>query len=254
MPPVTLTIEGHLAFLTLNRPDRLNAINISLRDAFLTALHEINANAQVRCVVLGAEGRLFCAGQDLEERRPVAQGLPMDLGQALREGINRMILGLMALRQPVVGCLQGDAVGAGASLALACDLLVAADRARLHFSFAALGLGPDSGASWLLCRKAGYGRAAGLLLQARSLPAAEAQAWGLVSECVPKERLQAAARANADRIAALPPDAIAAGKRLLQTAVDNDLAAQLEAEAACQTALGHGETYKSRLEAFFSRK
>lgn len=253
-PLVALTVEEGVAMIALNRPDRLNAISIPLREAFLAALSRIDADPEIRCVILRAEGRFFCAGQDLEERWPIVHGHALDLGEALRVGINRMILGLTQLRQPVVACLQGDAVGAGASLALACDLIHASREARLHFSFAKLGLGPDSGASWLLASRIGHARAAELLLQARPLAATDARAWGLVNDCQAPERLEAGVMECARHIAALPSDAVTAAKALLRQAPAGDLAEQLEKEALTQSRLGRSEAYRQRLAAFLSRR
>lgn len=253
MTPVRLTVSGGVAVLSLNRPDRLNAINTALRDAFLDALARIDADPELRCVILRAEGRLFCAGQDLEERRPIVEGRPLDLGAALRGGINRMILGLSGLRQPVVACLQGDAVGAGASLVLACDLIHARAEARLHFSFARLGLGPDSGASWLLPVRIGHARAAEVMFCAKPLAAMQACQWGLVNACHAPDVLEDAVADCAREIAELPREAVGAAKALLSAAPATDLAGQLEKEAEAQSRLGKSTIYRERLAAFLSR-
>lgn len=251
-----ISLERHdgIAYVTLERADKLNAITVPLRNRFLEVLDEVAADRSILCVVLRAHGRAFCAGQDLAERRPIVEGHPIDLGAALREGINRIILAIAALPQPVVAAVQGMAVGAGASLALAADVVVASEDAVFHFSFARLGLAPDSGASWILTRKAGPARAASILLTAEPLPARTASAWGLVTECVPADALEETATRIARSIAAHPPEAVQAAKSLIVSALSSSLADQLDLEARAQTAAGHAPAYREKLMAFFERR
>lgn len=253
-PPVLLQRREGVAYVTLNRADKLNAINVGLRDALLAALAEIEADTDVHCVVLQAAGRAFSAGQDLDERAPILAGTPIDLGAALEAGINRLILAIAQLPQPVIAAVQGRAVGAGAGLALACDLMVAGPGASLHFSFSRLGLVPDSGSSWFLQRRLGPYRAAQALLLAEPIPAASARDMGLVAALSESDdTVSALAEAMAARIAKGSPEAIRATKALLREAAANDLASQLQAEARQQTRAGHSDAYRQALAGFLNR-
>lgn len=252
--PVQLRTESGVAYLTLNRPAKLNAISIPLRDALLTALAGIRADDSIGCVVLEARGRAFCAGQDLDERLPILAGQPIDLGEALSEGINRIIAELVALPQPTIAAVQGVAIGAGASLALACDLLVMTPAAALDFSFVRLGLAPDSGASWLLPRKAGAARAAWCLLAGSRVSAVQAVEWGLACAVAETESdLRAEVDQLAMLIAGLPNGATGAAKALLQLGPDRTLADQLQSEAQAQTLRGHSPDYSDALARFVKR-
>lgn len=251
---ISLERKDGVAHLTLERPDKLNAITVALRDELLDALAAIAADETTRCVVLSGRGRAFCTGQDLSERAPILAGVDMDLGAALNEGINRVILALSQLPQPVVVAVQGAAVGAGASLALACDILVAADNARFHFSFAKLGLSADGGASWFLSRKIGSARAASILLRGDYFDATTGRDWGLISAVVPIEKLEEAALTCASAIAENSPIATRAIKSLLAQATQLPLTEQLSLEAVAQTTAGRSDDYKARLRVFFTPK
>ncbi|MBE7732923.1 enoyl-CoA hydratase/isomerase family protein [Devosia faecipullorum] len=251
---VRLRIESGVAYLTLNRPAKLNAISIPLRDALLEALASIRADKTIGCVVLDAEGRAFCAGQDLEERAPILDGEDMDLGQALSEGINRVIAELVALPQPSIAAVQGVALGAGASLALACDLVVMTPAAALDFGFVRLGLVPDSGASWLLPRKVGSARASMCLLTGARIGSTQSLAWGLASAVAETEpELRAMVEEMAANIARLPPSAVQATKTLLEHSGGQTLGGQLRREAEAQALRGRSQDYKKALARFLKR-
>jgi 2-(1,2-epoxy-1,2-dihydrophenyl)acetyl-CoA isomerase len=251
---VTLETVDGVAYVTLNRPDKLNAITVALRDDFLAVLDTVRTDPGIRCVVLRAEGKAFCTGQDLGERAPIVEGTPIDLGAALEDGINRIVLALTDLPQPTIAAVQGVAVGAGASLAIACDIVLAAEPASFHFSFSRLGLVPDSGASWLLPRKIGQARAASVLLTATPISAAEATNWGLVSQLAPDaDALDTLARDMAVQLASRSPEALRATKTLLASSFKTDLATQLELEADAQTQAGHSDAYKAALTRFLKR-
>ena len=252
--PVRLRIESGVAYLTLNRPAKLNAISIPLRDALLAALANIRADKTIGCVVLEAEGRAFCAGQDLDERAPILDGEDMDLGQALSDGINRVIAELVTLPQPSIAAVQGVALGAGASLALACDLMMMAPEAALDFGFVRLGLVPDSGASWLLPRKIGSARASMCLLTGARIGSTQCLAWGLASAMAETEpELRANVEKMAANIAQLPMGATQATKALLDYDCDHTLVAQLQREAEAQAVRGRSLDYKQALSRFLKR-
>lgn len=240
-----------IATITLDRPDALNALTIPMKVALLEALRAIAADRAVRAVVLTGAGRAFCAGQDLRER--LEPGAP-PLGEELRERYNPIILALRSLPQPVIAAVNGVAAGAGASLAFACDLRVAADTARFVLAFERIGLVPDSGATWTLPRLVGGAKAAELALLGEAVTAEEALRIGLVGRVVPADELPAAARALALRLAAAAPAALAATKRLLDGAFEHDLAAALEAEASAQDALGRTDDHAEGIAAFIEKR
>lgn len=251
---VTLVRDNGVAYVTLSRADKLNAITVALRDELLAVLAEVAADENVHCVVLQAQGRAFCAGQDLDERAPILDGIPIDLGAALEQGINRVILAITRMPQPIIAAVQGKAVGAGASLALACDLIVGCANASFHFSFVRLGLAPDSGASWFLQHRLGQSRAALTLFLSEPIAAQSAYEMGLVAALAKTENdMRAMAQSMAQTIAAGSPQATRATKILLQQAYTNDLSDQLAAEARQQSEAGRSPAYRKALQNFLKR-
>lgn len=250
---IRLDVSDHVARLTLARPNSLNAITKPMRSELCAALDEIAEDRSTRCVVLSGEGRAFCAGQDLNERRPVLDGQSIDLGAELANGLNRVVQSIVELPVPVIGQINGDAVGAGASLALACDIMIMADTARLHFSFVRLGLVPDAGTSWLLTRKAGAARASSLLLTGGVLDAASAYEAGIAAQICKADLLAEQTSLWAQKLVGMPPEAVCATKALIGTSMHDGLAGQLEKEAAHQSKRGFSTAYKQALGAFFRR-
>ncbi|MTV27323.1 2-(1,2-epoxy-1,2-dihydrophenyl)acetyl-CoA isomerase [Nitriliruptoraceae bacterium ZYF776] len=241
--------DGGVATLTLRRPERRNAFTGALHDELRAALDEVAADAEVRAVVLTGEGKGFCAGQDLADPE-VAVGA--DLGGAV-ERWNGLVRALRDLPQPVVAAVNGVAAGAGANLAFACDLVVAARSARFLQPFAQLGLVPDTGGTWTLPRLVGPQRAAGLCLLGEPLGAEDAQRAGLVWQVVDDGEVVAAATAIAARLAALPPQGLRATKRALSASLANDLDTQLDLERDLQRAAGAGAEYRDAVTAFLAR-
>jgi 2-(1,2-epoxy-1,2-dihydrophenyl)acetyl-CoA isomerase len=248
---VRVEIAESVATITLDRPAALNALTIPMKVALLEALAGLAAERTVRAVVLTGAGRAFCAGQDLRER--LEPGAPA-LGEELRERYNPVVLALRGLPQPVVAAVNGVAAGAGASIAFACDLRVAADTARFVLAFDRIGLAPDSGATWTLPRLVGAARAAELALLGDTVSADEALRIGLVNLVVPAADCLAAARSLAVRLAAGPPAALAATKRLLEAAFERDLATALEAEAGTQDELGRTADHAEGVAAFLEKR
>src|SRR5207342_865070 len=195
-----------VARITLNRPDRLNSFTKSMHAELRDALGNLG---DARVVVLTGAGRGFCAGQDLNDRA-VAPGEAVDLGETVEESWNPLIRKLASMPQPVIARVNGVAAGAGANIALACDLVIAARSAKFIQSFSALGLIPDSGGSWHLPRLVGQARALGLALTGEPLPAEKAAEWGLIWKAVEDEALDAEVDAIADKLASLPPLGLAA--------------------------------------------
>ena len=181
---ILFSIEGGIARITLNRPDRLNSFNDQMHSEVRAALDAVRADASVRVLLLTGEGRGFCAGQDLGDRAVVPGGAPVDLGASIERNYKPLILGLRALELPVVCAVNGVAAGAGANLALACDIVIATRSASFIQAFSRIGLIPDSGGTYFLPRLVGEARALGLSLLGDKLSAEQAADWGLIWQCV----------------------------------------------------------------------
>ncbi len=246
-----LDVEGGIATLTLDRPEALNALTIPVKVALLDALATVAADPTVRAVILTGAGRAFCAGQDLAERA-ASDASPLDV--ELRDRYEPIVRAMVALDRPIIAAINGVAAGAGASLALACDLRIAATSARFVLAFGRIGLVPDSGATWFLPRVVGSARAAEMALLNTPIDAAEALRVGLVSRVVPDADLLEAAREMATTLAAGPPRAIAATKRLLATAWTTDLESAFAAERAAQGELGATRDHGEGLAAFREKR
>lgn len=247
----SLLIEqrGALMVLTLNRPDRLNAFTapmvIALNEAFAAA----EAHAAIRAVLLLGAGRGFCAGQDLGE---VAPG--QDLGDTLERRINPLIRAIRASPLPVVCAVHGVAAGAGANLALACDIVLAAQSARFIQAFIRIGLVPDAGGTYLLPRLAGDARARGMALLGEPVGAEQAEAWGLIWRCVADNDLLPEAERLAAHLAAQPAQAIALIKRALSATGSNTLDQQLDLERDLQRTCGASADFREGTQAFLEKR
>jgi 2-(1,2-epoxy-1,2-dihydrophenyl)acetyl-CoA isomerase len=249
MAEVESSRDGAVLTITLNRPDVLNAFNAALHKALGAALKEAR-DPDVRAVVVTGAGRGFCVGQDLTEFRDT----PSDIGDRLRTGYHPNVLAIRALEKPVIAAVNGAAAGAGMSFACACDLRIAADAAVFVPAFVNIGLVPDSGGTYFVTRLLGYARAFEWLCSGRRLSAAEAHAWGLVSEVVEAERLPTRAAELAAELAALPTRAIAMTKRLLDRAAGSTLDEQLEWEAQLQAAAVQSEDFAEGVAAFLAKR
>nr|WP_305123276.1 enoyl-CoA hydratase-related protein [Roseomonas sp. GC11] len=247
-------VERHAGYrlLLLNRPSRLNAFDGAMARALAAALDEAAADPTCRALLLAGAGRGFCAGQDLAD--PGLAGNAPDLGATLEEGWNPLVRRLRDMPKPVVCAVHGVAAGAGANLALACDIVVAATDARFLQPFARLGLVPDSGGTWLLPRLAGRARALGHALLGEPLSGEEAAAWGLVWRALPAAELLPAARDICAHLARLPAGALAATKRAFQEAEGNSLNAQLDRERDLQRSLGQEADFAEGLRAFHEKR
>ena len=239
-----------IARITLNRPDRLNSFTQAMHGELRDALGKLG---DARVVVLTGAGRGFCAGQDLNDRA-VAPGEAVDLGETVEECWNPLIRTLAALPQPMIARVNGVAAGAGANIALACDIVVAANSARFIQSFSALGLVPDSGGSWHLPRLVGQARALGLALTGEPLPAEQAADWGLIWKAVDDEALDAEVDAIAGKLASLPPLGLAAIKAIVRSSWSRTLDQELDLQRDEMRRLGFTEDYREGVAAFLEKR
>ena len=251
MADLRTEVGDGVATLTLDRPDALNALTVPLKDDLLAALREVAADGAVRAVVLTGAGRAFCAGQDLRERlEPDA----LALADEIRRRYNPIVRAMRDLPKPIVGAINGVAAGAGASLAFACDIRIAAEGASFLLAFGRVGLIPDTGATWLLPRLIGWSKAAELALTTDPLSAADAERFGLVARVVPAGELAGAAHELAARLAAGAPRALALTKGALEAAWEASLEDQLEREADLQGEAGATADHAEGIAAFVERR
>jgi 2-(1,2-epoxy-1,2-dihydrophenyl)acetyl-CoA isomerase len=251
---IDLVIAKGVARLTLNRPDRLNSFTVEMHEEVADALGGLEGSGDARALLITGAGRGFCAGQDLSDRSVAPGGDDVDLGRSLEERYNPLIRRLADLPVPIVCAVNGVAAGAGANLALAGDIVLAARSAKFIQSFANVGLVPDSGGTWVLPRLVGQSRALGLALTGQPLGAEQAEAWGLVWRVVDDERLQEEAGALAEKLAASPTQSLAATRRAIRGAFSRTLEEQLQLEAELQRALGRTADYQEGVSAFLEKR
>ena len=240
-----------IARITLNRPDRLNSFNVAMHHELRDVLRDQLDDARV--VILTGAGRGFCAGQDLNERS-VAPGEVVDLGVTVETCWNPLIRRLAGLSQPLIARINGVAAGAGANVALACDIVVAAKSAKFIQSFATIGLVPDSGGTWVLPRLVGQARALGLALTGEPLPAEQAAEWGMIWKAVDDDALDAEVDAVAARLAALPPLGLAETKKMIRSTWSRTLDQELNEERNEMRRLGFTEDYREGVAAFLEKR
>jgi 2-(1,2-epoxy-1,2-dihydrophenyl)acetyl-CoA isomerase len=248
--------SGAVRVLTLNRPAALNSFNGEMHEQLRAALDVAAADAGVRCVLLTGAGRAFCAGQDLSDPlvAPDASQPPKDLSVAIERHYAPLVRQLRGMPVPVVVAVNGVAAGAGANLALCGDLVLAARSASFIQAFCKIGLIPDSGGTWLLPRLVGRAQALGLALLGDKLPAEDAERLGLIWRCVDDAELMAKALALADRLAAMPTQALVATRRAMDEAQQLDLSSALTAEGALQRELGFAHDYREGVAAFGAKR
>ena len=250
---IQYSVTDGVARLTLNRPERLNSFNGEMHAELRTALARVAGDGG-RVLVLTGAGRGFCAGQDLGERRVAPGEAPADLGESIERNYKPLILTLRSLPMPVIAAVNGVAAGAGASLALACDLVIAARSASFVQAFCRLGLVPDSGATWFLPRLAGNARALGLAMLGERLGAADAAQWGLIWRCVEDAEFPAAVDRLAAELAAAPTLGIVRTREAILGSWQRSLAEQLDVERDLQRELGHTADYAEGVAAFTGKR
>jgi len=251
---IQVEISQGVATVTLNRPDRLNSLTRAMLTELNNALAMVRLDTTVRCLVLTGAGRAFCTGQDLDDESVDPALGPVDLGAVIEHGYRPIILGIRDMPFPVLAAVNGVAAGAGANIALACDVVIAALSASFIQPFCRLGLLPGAGGTWTLPRLVGPARAMGMALFGEPLEAADAQAWGLIWECVPDEQLTARARELAIQLAEGPTLAFARTRQAIQASSSQTLEASLDLESAFLRELGGSLDYREGVAAFRARR
>ena len=253
--PVLLDrLEAGVLTLTLNRPERLNALDAALIEALSAGIKRAGTDPECRAVLITGAGRGFCAGADLANRAFAPRGARPDLGEALEKGLNPIIRGIRNLPKPVVCAVNGPAAGAGANIALACDIVFAAKSAQFLQAFARIGLIPDAGGTFVLPRLVGDARARALMMLAEPIGAERAEAIGMIYRAVDDEDLMGEARTIAERLAAGPTQALGLIKRALAASPANSLDAQLDLERDLQREAGRGDEYVEGVRAFLDKR
>ena len=252
--PILVERTGAVARVVLNRPDRLNSFTVAMHAALREALEAIASDESVRAVLLTGAGRGFCAGQDLSDRAVAPGSARPDLGESLELRYNPLVRLIRAMPKPVVCAVNGVAAGAGANIALACDIVLAGRSASFVQAFAKIGLVPDSGGTWFLPRLVGEARAKGLALLAEPIRAEQAEAWGLIWKVVDDAALDAEARALADRLAAAPTQGLALTKAAFLASSTNTLDEQLDLERDLQREAGTTPDYAEGVAAFKEKR
>ncbi|HEX3603313.1 MAG TPA: 2-(1,2-epoxy-1,2-dihydrophenyl)acetyl-CoA isomerase PaaG [Steroidobacteraceae bacterium] len=250
---ILFEVDNGIARLTLNRPDKLNSFNTQMHGEVRQALAAIPGSG-ARVLVLTGAGRGFCAGQDLSDRAVAPGSQGVDLGESLENRYNPLVLALHNLALPVIGAVNGVAAGAGANIALACDIVIAARSASFVQAFCKLGLIPDSGGTWFLPRLVGDARAMGLALLGNKLPAEQAAAWGLIWQCVEDAELAGTVDTLARQFAAAPTRGLAATKSALRRSWQHSFKEQLELERDLQRDLGRSGDYAEGVAAFAEKR
>jgi 2-(1,2-epoxy-1,2-dihydrophenyl)acetyl-CoA isomerase len=251
---ITFDIKDGVAHLTLNRPDRLNSFTQAMHLEVRAALEVLQADSSVRVLVLTGAGRGFCAGQDLSDRAVEPGEKGVDLGESVEKFYAPLVIALRSLPMPVICAVNGVAAGAGANLALACDIVIAAKSASFVEVFCKLGLIPDTGGTWILPRLIGHARATGLAMLGEKLTAERAEQWGLIWKCVPDEDLMKEALAMAQHLSTAPTKGLAFTKRALQASYLNTLPDQLKLEGEMMRELGYSHDYREGVAAFMAKR
>jgi 2-(1,2-epoxy-1,2-dihydrophenyl)acetyl-CoA isomerase len=251
---ILFEINDGIAKLTLNRPDKLNSFTQAMHEEVRHAMHQVGADKSVRVFVLTGAGRGFCAGQDLSDRAVEPGARAVDLGDSVEKNYAPLVLALRALPMPVICAVNGVAAGAGANLALACDIVIAGKSASFVEVFCKLGLIPDTGGTYFLPRLVGTARAMGMAMLGEKLSAEKAEAWGLIWKCVPDEELAQETMAMARHFATAPTKGLAFTKQALHASGANTLQQQLTLECGMMSELGNSDDYREGVAAFMAKR
>jgi 2-(1,2-epoxy-1,2-dihydrophenyl)acetyl-CoA isomerase len=254
MSSILVSLDAGVLSITLNRPDKLNAFNPEMHRLLKAALERARDESAVRVVLLTGAGKGFCAGQDLSERNLAPGAAPIDLSVTIGSYYNPLVRRMRELPKPIVCAVNGIAAGAGANIALACDLVIAARSASFLQAFSRIGLLPDSGGTYFLPRLAGTARAMGLALLADKLSAEDAERWGLIWKAVDDAQLMKEASSMAKTLAEGPTRAYGLIKKALYASSGNTLDAQLDLERDLQREAGTSEDYREGVAAFLQKR
>lgn len=251
---IVFSIDDGVARLTLNRPDRLNSFTVQMHQEVRSALEAVEADSTVRTLLITGAGRGFCAGQDLSDRAVAPGGDAVDLGESLEERYNPLVRKLTSMKIPVICAVNGVAAGAGANIAFAADIVIAAKSAKFIQSFANIGLVPDSGGTWVLPRLIGQARAIGVALTGEPVSAEKAESWGLIWKAVDDDALADEAGALAAKFSKAPTQGLVETKQAIRTAFTRTLDDQLDLERDLQRKLGRTEDYREGVDAFMNKR
>ncbi|VAX07596.1 1,2-epoxyphenylacetyl-CoA isomerase [hydrothermal vent metagenome] len=251
---IEFNITDGLACLTLNRPDSLNSFTTDMHEEMRSAMTQVENDPTVRCLLLTGNGRGFCAGQDLNDRAVKPSGTRRDLSISVEENYNPLIKRLANLPLPVICAVNGVAAGAGANLALACDMVFAAKSAKFIQVFCRIGLIPDSGGTYILPRLIGAARAMGLALTGDAITAEQAEDWGMIWKAVDNDDLMDVALKQARHFTSQPTLGLSLIKKALRASIDNDLHAQLQMESNFQKEAGFSDDYQEGVAAFLEKR
>lgn len=251
---ILLEVEAGVAEITLNRPELLNSFNREMGTELLAALTTVENNSEIRAVLITGAGRAFCAGQDLAEAEQIASQSEVDLGAIVISIYNPIVKAIRNCEKPFVCAVNGIAAGAGATLALCCDIVLASEEAAFVQAFSKIGLIPDTGGTFMLPRLVGLGKASALMMLAEKLPAIEAERLGMIYKVYPKGELITEARKCAEELAKLPTIGLGLTKRALNQSFSNSLAEQLTLEGELQRAAGKTADFKEGVRAFFEKR
>jgi 2-(1,2-epoxy-1,2-dihydrophenyl)acetyl-CoA isomerase len=251
---ITYQMDQGVAVLTLNRPASLNSFNSLMHDEVREAMKDARDNSDVRCLVITGTGRGFCAGQDLSDRAVKVSDEAPDLGESVEKNYNPLIRNIMTMEKPVLCAVNGVAAGAGASIALACDIVLAAKSAKFIQAFCKIGLVPDSGGTFNLVRALGLPRAKALALLGDKLSAEQAEKWGMIWQSVDDENLQDETMTLARHLATQPTKGLAMIKQLMNNSFSTPMHQQLELEKQAMRELGRTSDYREGVSAFMEKR
>ncbi|MDN8431468.1 2-(1,2-epoxy-1,2-dihydrophenyl)acetyl-CoA isomerase PaaG [Acinetobacter baumannii] len=246
--------KNGVGYLTFNRPKALNSFNVDMHREVAEVLNQWTKNPEVRCVVISGEGRGFCAGQDLGDRVVDPNAEAPDLGYSIETYYNPLIKTIVNMPKPVICAVNGVAAGAGANIALACDLVIAAKSANFVQAFCRLGLVPDSAGTWFLPRAVGHARAMGLALLGDKLPAETAKEWGMIWDVVEDTELKTKVTELAERLAKQPTFGLSLIKKAIHQSSNNTFDEQMLLERDLQRIAGRSEDYREGVQAFMNKR
>ncbi|WP_267531769.1 2-(1,2-epoxy-1,2-dihydrophenyl)acetyl-CoA isomerase PaaG [Acinetobacter oleivorans] len=246
--------KNGVGYLTFNRPKALNSFNVDMHREVAEVLNQWTKNPDVRCVVISGEGRGFCAGQDLGDRVVDPNAKAPDLGYSIETYYNPLIKTIVNMPKPVICAVNGVAAGAGANIALACDLVIAAKSANFVQAFCRLGLVPDSAGTWFLPRAVGHARAMGLTLLGDKLPAETAKEWGMIWDVVEDAELKTKVTELAERLAKQPTFGLSLIKKAIHQSSNNTFDEQVLLERDLQRIAGRSEDYREGVQAFMNKR